>query len=98
TAILMQYLSAPAMLMTGLAPTFPLAASGEFARNIFRGFFDPVYASFTMGSVSRRLRATLSGFYSVTWSIGATIGPGVAGVLQQRVSLSGGFYLGAACV
>jgi MFS family permease len=98
TAILMQYLSAPAMLLTGLAPTFPLAASGEFARNIFRGFFDPVYASFTMGRVSRRLRATLSGFYSVTWSIGATIGPGVAGVLQQHVSLSGGFYVGAACV
>jgi MFS family permease len=98
TAILMQYLSAPAMLLTGLAPVFPLAAGGEFARNIFRGFFDPVYASFTMGRVSRRLRATLSGFYSVTWSIGATIGPGVAGVLQQHVSLSGGFYVGAACV
>ena len=98
TAILMQYLSAPAMLLTGLAPVFGLAVAGELARNIFRGFFDPVYASFAMSRVSRRLRATLSGSYSVTWAIGATIGPSVAGILQQRISLSGGFFLGAACV
>jgi MFS family permease len=97
TAVLMQYLSAPAMLATGLAPTFPVAAGAELMRSIFRGFFDPVYSSFTMASVSRRLRATLSGFYSLTWSVGATIGPALAGVLQQRVSLSGGFYIGVVC-
>lgn len=98
TAIAMQYLSVPAMLTTGFGPGFPLAAGGEFARNVFRGFFDPVYAAFTMQSVSRRLRATLSGFYSTTWSIGFTLGPAIAGFLQQRVSLSASFIVGAACV
>ena len=97
-AVLMQYISIPAMLLTGFAPVFALSAAGEFARNVFRGFFDPVYATFTMGSVTRRLRATLSGFYSTTWSIGFTIGPAVAGFLQQRVSLSASFLVGAACL
>jgi MFS family permease len=97
-AVAMQYLTVPAMLTTGFAPAFTLAAGGEFARNVFRGFFDPVYATFTMGSVSRRLRATLSGFYSTTWSIGFTIGPAIAGFLQQHISLSSSFILGALCV
>jgi MFS family permease len=97
-AVLTQYVSVPAMLVTGFAPLFPLAAGSEFARNVFRGFFDPVYATFTMESVSRRLRATLSGLYSTTWSIGFTLGPAIAGVLLQSVSLSAPFVVGAACV
>ena len=68
TATTMQYLSAPAMLLTGFAPVLPLAAAGEFSRIVLRGLFDPTYASFTMDQVSSRYRATLSGFYSVTWS------------------------------
>lgn len=98
TATLMQYLTVPAMLVTGFAPVFPISAGGEVTRGVLRGFFEPVYASFTMGRVSRRLRATLSGFYSTTWSIGYTIGPAIAGFLQQRVSLSAPFIVGAICV
>ena len=98
TATLMQYLTVPAMLVTGFAPFFVVSASGEIGRGVLRGFFEPVYASFTMGSVSRRLRATLSGFYSTTWSIGFTIGPAIAGSLQQYVSLSAPVIVGAVCV
>jgi MFS family permease len=98
TAATMQYLTIPAMLTIGFAPIFPLAAGGEFARATFRGFFEPVYASFAMQSVSRRLRATLSGFYSTTWSVGFTIGPALAGVLQQHVSLSAPFLVGILCI
>ena len=65
---------------------------------VMRTLIEPVYASFAMERVSDRYRATLSGFYSVTWSIGFSIGPSVAGWLQANVSLSTSFVFGAACL
>lgn len=98
TATTMQYLSAPAMLLTGFAPVLPLAAAGEFSRIVLRGLFDPTYASFTMDQVSSRYRATLSGFYSVTWSLGFAIGPTLAGWLFQHVGSTPVFIVGAICL
>lgn len=98
TATTMQYLSAPAMLLTGFAPILPLAAAGEFSRIVLRGLFDPTYASFTMEQVSARYRATLSGFYSVTWSLGFSIGPTLAGWLYQNIGGSLTFVVGACCL
>jgi MFS family permease len=98
TAVAAQAFSLPIIGLIGFAPLYPLAASAEFARNVLRGFFEPVYASFTMGSVSSRLRGTLSGFYSTTWSIGFTLGPLIAGFLQARVGLSAPFVVGMICV
>jgi MFS family permease len=98
TATTMQYLSAPAMLITGLAPVLPLAAAGEFSRIVLRGLFDPTYASFTMDQVSSRYRATLSGFYSVTWSLGFAIGPTLAGWLYRHVGTLPVFIVGAICL
>lgn len=98
TATTMQYLSAPAMLLTGFAPILPLAAAGEFSRIVLRGLFDPTYAAFTMEQVSARYRATLSGFYSVTWSLGFSIGPTLAGWLYQNLGPTPTFIVGAACL
>ncbi|MGH2517435.1 MAG: MFS transporter, partial [Ktedonobacterales bacterium] len=95
-ATTMQYLSAPVMLLIGFSPLLPLAIAAEFARRILRGLFDPTYAAFAMERVSSRHRATLSGFYSVTWSIGFSIGPSIAGFFQDRISLSAAFVIGAA--
>lgn len=93
-----QYLSAPLMLLIGFAPTLPLAISGEYARSFMRTLIEPVYAAFAMEKVSDRQRATLSGLYSVTWSIGFSIGPAIAGWLQTNVSLSTSFVFGASCL
>lgn len=98
TATTMQYLSAPAMLVTGLAPVLPLAAAGEFSRIVLRGLFDPTYAAFTMEQVSSRYRATLSGLYSVTWSLGFAIGPTLAGWIFQRFGTLPVFIVGAICL
>lgn len=83
TATTVQYLSLPVILAIGFARVFPLAAGAEVTRNALRGIFDPTYAAFTMEQVSRRYRATLSGGYSVTWSVGFTAGAGAAGWLYQ---------------
>ncbi|MFL5625086.1 MAG: MFS transporter [Ktedonobacteraceae bacterium] len=89
------YLSAPLMILTGYAPTLLLAVGGEYARSFMRTLIEPVYAAFVMEKVSDRHRATLSGFYGVTWSIGFSIGPSIAGWLQTNVSLSTAFLFGA---
>ena len=93
-----QFLTAPLMILIGLAPNLPLAITGEYARSFMRTLIDPVYASFAMEKVSNKHRSTLAGFYSTTWSIGFSIGPAVAGWLQSNVSLSTSFVFGAFCL
>ena len=90
------YGSIPAILLIGFSPFFVLAALAEFARQVLRGLIGPVYAAFALESVSTRHRATLSGFYSLTWSIGFGIGSVIEGFLQDHVSLSASFPVGAA--
>ncbi len=92
------YLSSPLMILVGFAPTLLLAVGGEYTRSFMRTLIEPVYAAFQMEQVSDRYRATLSGFYSVTWSIGFSIGPAVAGWLQTNVNLSTAFVFGAGCL
>jgi MFS family permease len=93
-----QYISAPLMLLIGFAPTLPLAVTGEYTRSFLRTLIDPVYAAFAMENVSSQYRARLSGLYSVTWSIGFSVGPAIAGWLQTNISLSTSFVFGAACL
>jgi MFS family permease len=93
-----QYLTAPLMILIGFAPTLPLAIAGEYTRSFMRTLIEPIYAAFAMEQVSDRHRATLSGFYSVTWSVGFSIGPAIGGWLQSNVSLSVSFIFGAICL
>ncbi len=95
---LVMYLSAPLMILVGFAPTLWLAIGGEYARSFMRTLIEPIYGAFAMEQVSGRYRATLSGCYSVTWSIGFSIGPGIAGWLQSHVGLSTSFVFGASCL
>jgi len=92
------YLSAPLMILIGFAPTLWLAVAGEYTRSFMRTLIEPVYAAFAMEQVSDRYRATLSGCYAVTWSIGFSIGPTAAGWLQTNVNLSTSFVFGAICL
>ncbi len=93
-----QYLTAPIMLLIGFSPLLPVAIGGEYTRSFMRTLIEPIYAAFALEQVSDKQRATLSGFYSVTWSIGFSIGPAVGGWLQSNVSLSMSFVFGAICL
>ncbi|GAC1642256.1 MAG: MFS transporter [Ktedonobacteraceae bacterium] len=95
---IVQYLSAPLMILIGFAPTLPLAIAGEYTRSFMRILIEPIYMAFAMENVSDRYRGRLSGFYSTTWSIGFSIGPSIAGWLQTNVSLSTSFLFGAVCL
>lgn len=52
----------------------------------------------SLEQVSDRHRATLSGFYSITWSVGYSIGPAIGGWLQSNMGLSTSFIFGATCL
>lgn len=93
-----QYLSAPLMILIGFSPNLPFAIAGEYTRSFMRTLIEPVYAAFAMEKVSNKYRATLSGFYSVTWSIGFSVGPAIGGWLQTNVNLSTSFIFGAFCL
>lgn len=93
-----QYLTAPVMLVIGLAPTLPVAIGGEYTRAFMRTLIEPIYAAFALEQVADQQRATLAGLYSVTWSIGFSVGPAIGGWLQSTVSLSMSFVFGALCL
>ena len=93
-----QLLSVPAALLIGYAPLLAISALAEGMRNVLRGFFEPVYATFAMERVDARYRSRLSGMYSVTWSLGFSAGAAMSGWLQHNVNLSIGFLLGAALI
>ncbi|TMC90310.1 MAG: MFS transporter [Chloroflexi bacterium] len=93
-----QYLTAPLMILIGFAPTLPLAIAGEYTRSFMRTLIEPIYAAFAMEQVTDRHRSTLSGFYSITWSVGFSIGPAIGGWLQSNVSLPTSFIFGAICL
>ncbi|HVA91506.1 MAG TPA: MFS transporter [Chloroflexota bacterium] len=94
-AILLQAGGVPAILLLTLAPVQAGAMVGELARNGFRSMGDPVYNAFAMASVPAEQRATISGLYAVTWSIGFSLGPAISGAIQQHAGFTPAFLAGA---
>ena len=95
TAVLLQGLGVPAIILLALAPVQWMALLGEVLRNGFRSMGDPVYSAFAVSRVPEEQRATVSGLYSTTWSIGFSLGPALSGVVQQRAGFTVAFLLGA---
>jgi MFS family permease len=95
---IVMYLSSPLIILIGYAPTLGLAIAGEYTCSFMRTLIEPVFAAFTIEQVSDLFRATLSGFYSITWRIGFSVGPTIADWLQTNVSLSTAFVFGACCL
>ncbi|HVC83217.1 MAG TPA: MFS transporter [Chloroflexota bacterium] len=93
-AILLQAGGVPAILLLTLAPVQAGAMAGELLRNGFRSMGDPVYNAFAMASVPPEQRATISGLYAVTWSIGFSLGPAISGVIQQHAGFTPAFLVG----
>ncbi len=98
TTTSLQLVTGPVMLLTGFAPWLALSAAGEYVRTMLRAFIEPVYAAFALEQMPERHRATLFGFYSVTWGLGYSLGPSLGGWLQVHVGLSAGFVVGAICL
>ena len=74
TITAVQFLTVPIMLVIGFAPFLAVATAAELSRSILRGLLEPIYAAFAMESVPAHRRATLSGFYGLTWGVGFSMG------------------------
>ncbi len=95
-AVILQAAGVPAILLLTLAPVQIGAMAGELLRNGFRSMGDPVYNAFIMSQVPAEQRATVSGLYSVTWSVGFSVGPALSGIIQQHAGFTPAFLAGAA--
>jgi predicted MFS family arabinose efflux permease len=92
-----QALAVPLMIMLALAPTLATAIPAYWAVLILRGMSDPVYTAFVQERVPEMYRARLTGFYSVTYAIGYSLGPAASGQLQNMSGFTVAFLMGAAC-
>lgn len=93
-AVTLQAAGVPAVVVLALAPAQAVAMGAEVTRNAFRSMGDPVYNAFAMSQVPPEQRATISGLYSATWSVGFSLGPALSGVVQQRAGFAPAFLLG----
>jgi predicted MFS family arabinose efflux permease len=94
-AVALQAAGVPAIVLLAVAPTQWLAMAGEMLRNAMRSMGDPVYNAFAMSRVPAEQRATISGLYATTWSVGFSLGPAISGVVQQHAGFTPAFLLGA---
>lgn len=97
SAVRIQLAAVPLMLALAVAGALWIAIPAFWIMVTLRGMADPVYTSFTQERVPEVYRARLTGFYSVTYSVGASIGPAVSGELQKRGGFTLAFALAAAC-
>jgi MFS family permease len=87
TAVRFGWITAPLMAVLAVSHTLGLAVPAYWLVVMFRGMSDPVYTAFIQERVPEVYRARLTGFYSVTYSIGASLGPAASGQIQK----TGGF-------
>lgn len=95
TAVRAEWLAAPLIAVVALSTSLVVALPAYWLVLMLRGMADPVYTSFVQERVPDHLRARLTGMYSVTYSIGYSLGPAASGVLQSRGGFTPAFLMGA---
>lgn len=97
SAVRIQILTVPLMAALAVAGLLWIAIPAFWTMITLRGMADPVYTAFIQERVPEIYRARLTGFYSVTYSVGASIGPALSGELQRRGGFTLAFLVAAAC-
>ncbi len=97
TTVRFQWIAVPLMVLLALSGTLPLAIPAYWAVLTLRGMIDPVYTAFVQERVPEAYRGRLTGFYSVTYAIGYSLGPAASGQLQKVGGFTPAFLLGAGC-
>lgn len=97
TTVRAQAAAVPLMFALAVSMQLWLAIPAYWLVLIFRGTSDPVYTAFVQEQVPDVYRARLTGAYSVTYAIGASLGPAASGALQKIGGFTPAFAMGAAC-
>lgn len=96
-AVWIQLATVPLMALLAVAGALWIAIPAFWIMVTLRGMADPVYTAFIQERVPEIYRARLTGFYSVTYSVGASIGPALSGELQKAGGFTLAFLVAAAC-
>lgn len=97
TMVRLQWMAVPLMALMALATRLPIAVPAYWAVLTLRGMIDPVYTAFVQERVPEHYRARLTGMYSVTYSIGYSLGPAASGTIQKVGGFTPAFLMGATC-
>jgi predicted MFS family arabinose efflux permease len=95
TTVRVQWINVPCMALLALALWLPVAIPAYWLVLTLRGMADPVYNAFIQERVPEAYRARITGFYSVTYSIGFSLGPAASGALQKVGGFTPAFLMGA---
>jgi MFS family permease len=96
TAVRFGWVTAPLMAVVAVSHVLAIAVPAYWLVVMFRGMSDPVYTAFVQERVPEAFRARLTGFYSVTYSIGASLGPAASGQIQKNGGFTPAFLMAAA--
>lgn len=97
TTVRLQWLAVPLMILLATAMQIWIAIPVFWLVLTLRGMIDPVYTAFVQEQVPEMYRARLTGLYSVTYSIGYSLGPAASGQLQKIGGFTPAFLMGSAC-
>lgn len=97
STVRLQWLQVPMMTILALAPSLALGIPAYWLVVSIRGMSDPVYQAFIQERVPSMYRSRIMGLYSVTYSIGFSLGPAASGALQKIGGFTPAFLLGMVC-
>ncbi len=95
TTVRCQWAASPMIAILAISMQLGTSLPAYWLLLMLRGMADPIYTSFVQERVPEVYRARLTGFYSVTYSIGYSLGPAASGQLQKFGGFTPAFLLGA---
>jgi MFS family permease len=96
-AVRCQWAAVPMMAALALSMQLLISVPVYWLILTLRSMADPVYTAFVQEQVPEVYRARLTGLYSVTYSIGFSLGPAASGQLQKMGGFTPAFLMGAGC-
>jgi predicted MFS family arabinose efflux permease len=91
------WLVTPMIMTMALAMQLALAIPAYWLAVAFRGMNDPAYTAFVQEQVPETYRGRATGLYSVTYGIGAALGPALSGQIQKVGGFTPAFLMGGLC-
>ena len=88
TIVASELASLPFLLTLGFVPVLPVAIGAFWLRATLMNMGGPLYTAFAMEQANEEERGKLGALLGVIWSIGRGIGPGISGVVQQRLGFT----------
>jgi len=97
TTVRLLWTAAPLMAALAFAMHLYVAIPAYLLMLTLRSMFDPVYTAFAQEQVPEQYRGRLTGMYSVTFSIGYSLGPLLSGQIQRAAGFTPAFLVGTVC-